>query len=342
MAVGRRWAGKWVWVLLLVAVAVAGGQVAAQAPARIDGMDVERVAALTPGTKLNFTVFGTPGADVLLHIDGVARPLPLREVQPGVYEGSQVLAVEDRVAANARVRASLRWRGQVSQTVLAEPLLLDAAPTPPQVHAGTGEPTVPARTAQDRDPLPEPPSAPAAEPAADAPPDPLPGAAHEPRHAPAPVRTPEARALPWREARPAAPACEDCAVVESIRPLPADTRPPASPPGLLLGGLFGERVGQAVDRHVARVTGAVDRAVNGRPLDEATGAVEVILRLPDGQRLQRIYSRPPALQVGDRVRRTGDMGGARRERLLGAPPASPAGVRDRPTDDQRASAGFMP
>jgi hypothetical protein len=64
--------------------------------------------------------------------------------------------------------------------------------------------------------------------------------------------------------------------------------------------------------------------VHGRPLDERTGpGAEVVLRLPNGQRLLRVYDHAPDLRVGDSVRRSNDLGGARSERLLGVPPAAP-------------------
>ena len=364
MAAWRRWWRGLGWALLLAALAWAGGSAWAQGRPRIDGIDVERVAALAAGTRLNFSVFGSPGAQVVLQIDGAHRPLPLREVQPGVYDGSYLLEPGEHIAADARVVATLRSGGLETRAMLDEPLLLgpNVAP-PPQAQAQTQAESPPAPTSPRPPlaspvPLPEPIPSPAPMPEASPAPRPAPAPAPStlrlpprptPDHTPdsTPDTTPERRASPGPapDYSPTAPPrrgpapCPDCATVESIRPLPRDTRPPASAPGTLLGGLFGERVGQAVDRHVARVSGAVERAVHGRPLDERSGPeVEVVLRLPNGQRLLRIYDHEPDLRVGDTVRRRNDLGGARSERLLNAPAPPPHGPR--PPADQLA--GSLP
>ena len=336
-------------LLLLAALALCGQRALAQGWPRIDGVDVERVAALVPGTRLNFSVFGSPGGQVVVQIDGARHPLPLRELQPGVYDGSYRLEPGEHIAADARAVAVLRLGAQEVRAVLDEPLLLDAglAALPRSAPGRPAEPVAPERSPPAPPTALPPPWSPA--PPAAASPPPGPASAETPPTPPRaewpaqPQPQPQPQAQPQQEppppapvpapapvARPAAPTCPDCAIVESIRPLPADDRPPASAAGSLLGGLFGERVGQAVDRHVARVTGAVDRAVRGRPLDEPAGAgVEVVLRLPNGQRLLRIYERAPDLRAGDSVRRGTDLGGARSERLLGAPPASDRGLRPR-------------
>ncbi len=331
MAVWRRWRWKLGTALvLLAALAGPGGQALAQGRPRIDGVDVERVAQLAPGTRLNFSVFGSAGGQVVLQIDGAHHPLPLRELQPGVYDGSYRLESGEHIAPDARVVAILRLGTQETRAMLDEPLLLDApepiasprpaapSPLPPVVAAPLPapvetRPTPPLSPPPSSLPPPLPSSLPPSPPVADLPPPP------QPTH-------------------PATAPCSNCAIVESIRPLPADDRPPASAAGSLLGGLFGERVGQAVDRHVARVSGAVERAVRGRSLDESAGpGVEVVLRLPNGQRLVRVYDRAPDLRVGDSVRRDTDLGGARSERLLGAPPSPPT-----PTPRTEQLVGSLP
>jgi hypothetical protein len=332
MAVWRRW---W-WELraalvLLAGLAGIGGPAVAQGRPHIDGVDVERVAELAPGTRLHFSVFGSPGGQVVVHIDGARHPLPLRELQPGVYDGSYRLEPGEHLAPDARVVAILRLGALETRALLDEPLLLDGSAMLPA-------PTVPGGSANGTAPVPAPTRSAAGEPV----PQPQPQQPQPPAPAPMP---PGAAPLPDPgDTRPAPPSpidfppptrptpapCADCAVVESIRPLQVDDRPPASAAGSLLGGLFGERVGQAVDRHVARVSGAVERAVRGRSLDEPSGpGVEVVLRLPNGQRLVRLYDRAPDLRVGDSVRRGADLGGARSERLLDAPPAPQRNPRPR-------------
>lgn len=306
------WALVVAWAAAVASLALAGLAQAQTSP-RIDGVDVERVAALADGTRLNFSVFGSAGAQVQLQIDGARRPLTLRELQPGVYDGTYVLEAGEQIAPDARVTATLRLHGQEARALLDEPLLLGDAPVPARRPVDT-----PQASPQWPPPPPSQPP-PVTRPAPDTPP-------FETPPPPRPIAWPPARATdPPPEARGNPTPCTECAIVESIRPLPAETHPPASRPGTLLGGLFGDRVGAAVDRHVARVTGAIDRAVHGRSLDETPGpGVEVVLRLPNGQRLVRIYDRAPELRVGDLVRRDTSLGGARSERLLDAP--SPSSV----------------
>ena len=330
MAVWRHWMGMLasaLRLLVLAAAALGSSGTSAQGRPRIDGFDVERVAELVAGTRLNFSVFGSPGAQVVLQIEGVRRPVPLRELQPGVYDGSHVLEPGESIAADARVVATLRSGGDEVRAMLDEPLLLgDRLPAASARGADlrpSAEAPPPTESRPSAGPLPAAEAHPSAGPQPLA--EPLPSAQEPARRTAPPAAPPADGPSPARG--PAAPApepalCPDCALVESIRPLPTDKRPPPSAAGHLLGGLFGERVGAAVEHHVARVTGAVERAVLGRPLDEApAGGTEVVLRLPNGQRLLRIYDRAPDLRVGDVLRRGSGLGGARSERLLDSLPS---------------------
>lgn len=275
---------------------------AAEAP-RIEAVDVERVADLAAGTRLRFSLFGTPGGQALLQIDGARAPVEMREVEPGVYDGSYTIGADDRIAPGARVSATLRLGGHTARSVLDEPLLL-----------GDGPPE-PAAPAQPR-PMPEPPPMPAPSPWPT--PSPTPAPTEAPSPAPAPMEAPPPFNPPPPSAPP--PACSDCAVVESIRPVEA-----ATPAGGPMTVLLGDRIGGAVERHVARVVDTIDRALHGRPpapeprRADAT-PYDVVLRLPNGERVLRRYDRLPPLQVGDRLRRGTDLGGARSERLLNASP----------------------
>lgn len=100
------------------------------APPRVDGFDVEQVAQLVPGTELLFTLFGTPGAQATLRIDGAAHRLELVEGQAGIYEGTYTLGAADNIAADSRVVANLRLHDEVVASVLEEPLVLGAAALP--------------------------------------------------------------------------------------------------------------------------------------------------------------------------------------------------------------------
>ncbi len=59
---------------------------------RVTGFDVEQVDRLEPGAELNFTLWGTPGAAVVLQIDGGRRTVRLDETTAGRYQGSYVVA----------------------------------------------------------------------------------------------------------------------------------------------------------------------------------------------------------------------------------------------------------
>lgn len=135
-------AGVFATVLVLL-----GGQVFGQsegipsnAAPRVDGFDVERVLQLSPGVQLNFTVFGTPGGDTELQIDGARSRLMLAEVQAGVYEGSYTITEQDRISPDSRVTAQLQVQDRVVTSVLEEPLLLGSggsSPTPTWGQAGS-------------------------------------------------------------------------------------------------------------------------------------------------------------------------------------------------------------
>ncbi len=114
-----------VLVTLLAGLAAA---TAAQAdtgpPLRVDAFDVEQVSHLSPGTALNFSVFGTPGARATLRIEGAERRIALHEVQAGVYEGTYIISTHDQISARSRVIAELWHANQVASAELDEPLML--------------------------------------------------------------------------------------------------------------------------------------------------------------------------------------------------------------------------
>lgn len=283
------------WIVGLFAVVMVGiVHAAPNAALRIDGFDVEQVQRLGPGAQLNFAVFATPFASVSVQIDGSRRVVELREVEPGVYEGSYTIDANDRVRSEGPVVATL-WRdGAVARSVLEEPLLLDG-PAP----AGATRPGVVAAS-----PVPVP----------QAQGTPVPSAMGMPVPPPADVRAtvPVPLAATWPVALPpprrAEARCTDCARVESIRAVETNGGAPAhigAIAGGIAGALFGEQIGRAHQRHVTAVLGAiggaligheVQRQAEGRPRYEAT------LRLPDGtQRVQR-YDGPPPFRVGDTIR----------------------------------------
>lgn len=94
----------------------------ASAP-QIDSFTANSVNQLTPGTELTFTLQGTPNARASLTIGNTARNLPMREVEPGVYEGRYVIRTTDSLATDTVVRANLQRGDQVTSARLSQPLI---------------------------------------------------------------------------------------------------------------------------------------------------------------------------------------------------------------------------
>lgn len=94
----------------------------AQATPRIEGFNVDEVRHLTPGAELNFGIYGTPGGQASLRIDGATRNLVLVETEPGQYEGTYTISSRDRIKARSPVTANLRVGNQVSSAILNESL----------------------------------------------------------------------------------------------------------------------------------------------------------------------------------------------------------------------------
>ncbi|UBF30683.1 hypothetical protein K9N68_36590 (plasmid) [Kovacikia minuta CCNUW1] len=64
---------------------------------QIDSFRVNPVSQLSPGTELVFTLQGTPNAQAMLTIGTTARNLPMREVEPGYYEGRYTIRIQDQL-----------------------------------------------------------------------------------------------------------------------------------------------------------------------------------------------------------------------------------------------------
>lgn len=106
----------------------------------IDNFYVTPEDQITAGTELTFTVEGTPRGKASVRISGINRTINLREVDPGVYEGSYTINSRDRLSARTSMHATLRVRNV--STVQKQPLysagaLAGTAPTPVPVPATT-------------------------------------------------------------------------------------------------------------------------------------------------------------------------------------------------------------
>lgn len=265
----------------------------AVAPVAIDGVDVEQVAVLGAGARLDFTVFGTTGATVTLRIDGGRRVLELIESEPGVYEGRYVVDDADAIRPESGATATLRKNGAVAYGVLDEPLLLAQGTVPWSVAgpAPAGAEPVPAAPPLHGTPVPQ---------AGGATAMPIPNVILAQPQARPPVAV---AAAPAESAR-----CADCAFVESIRPI--ETTPPRSGAvgtisGAIVGALLGKEVAEAHNRRVATFLGAIGGALAGRQIErQATRTVQydVDLRLADGTLLKRRYEQAPPFAAGATIR----------------------------------------
>ena len=106
---------------------------------------------------------------------------------------------------------------------------------------------------------------------------------------------------------PAAAACADCAVVESVRAVEVGSHRGVlgAITGGLIGAILGNQVGRGEGRSAARVIGALGGAVAGRELERNRSwrtRYDVVLRLPSGAAQTRSYDSKPPFEVGDTVR----------------------------------------
>lgn len=96
--------------------------------AKIDRFTVTPVDKLEPGVDLKFTLIGTPGAKAVLGIEGVARDIAMREVQPGHYEASYTVRRLDHFPPSGNIYGRLEAGGQSARTRLNQSLLVAAKP----------------------------------------------------------------------------------------------------------------------------------------------------------------------------------------------------------------------
>lgn len=269
----------------------------AAAPVRIEAVDVEQVPRLAPGVPLLFTVTGTARAAASLAVEGLAREVPMREVEPGVYEATLTLHERDGLAADARVVAVLRDGDRVARAPLREALVLGAAERADAgdtawaaagpVRAGRPVPTGPAALEDVRVAR-----APSTESIGRPPGLPVPTARGG-------ADAPDARDRAPERARVVA--CGDCAVVESIVAVEGDDAPQRAGAfaSTVTGSVLGERFGEAHGRRITKIW----NVLSGRSPDAvAAPGWDVVLRSPDGRTVQRRYAERPVFDVGDTVR----------------------------------------
>lgn len=93
----------------------------------IEQFDVESDDRLVVGSKLRFTIEGSPRASASVRISGVNQRIPLKEVEEGVYEGSYTVKTGDRITDDSAARATLKRGNRSTSAVLQESLGVTAA-----------------------------------------------------------------------------------------------------------------------------------------------------------------------------------------------------------------------
>ena len=93
---------------------------------QITNFTVDQSDQLTAGSDIDFTLEGTPKGQASVRLNGIAKNIVLREVEPGIYEGSYTLSRRDRLTAPPTARVTLR--GRKGSTVLTRNLVATNAP----------------------------------------------------------------------------------------------------------------------------------------------------------------------------------------------------------------------
>ncbi|MFG6462375.1 glycine zipper 2TM domain-containing protein [Roseateles sp. DXS20W] len=327
------------------AVAPAQAQRSTQTAAlRVTGFDVEQVDRLEPGAELNFTVWGTPGAAVMLQIDGSRRQVRLDETTAGRYQGSYVVGRSDRITQESRVHANLRSGNRVATATLGEALQsgwplpgeaalpeiqsLSVTSAPGQGRSealrytlrGTpgGQASVQLQGSQARNVvLDEVRSGEYVGTYV------LPAGAWVDTQQPlvaqlrlgdrsTQTRVAEAYAgVNLRATRAGYDACVDCATVQAINEVVVDGEGKVlgTVAGGVLGAVVGSQFGKGDGRTAAGVAGAVGGALLGREIQRRNNQrtqYEVVVRMTDGVQRTVVYAERPTFRVGDRVRVAGD------------------------------------
>jgi outer membrane lipoprotein SlyB len=115
---------------------------ARQLEPRIEGFNVNELRRIEPGAELNFEVFGTPGGNASVRIDGATRNLNLVETRPGTYSGTYTIGRHDRIRPDSSVTANLRVNGMVKTQALAATIVRVPDRVNPDDRALAGTPRV--------------------------------------------------------------------------------------------------------------------------------------------------------------------------------------------------------
>ncbi len=117
---------------------MAGAQPRARPAPEISSFQVNLSDQLAPGSEFEFTLEGTPRGKASVRLSGVNRNIVLREVDPGIYEGSYTLSRRDRLSPQPTASATLRVRNLATvatQALASSPAPVASRPAPLPVPA---------------------------------------------------------------------------------------------------------------------------------------------------------------------------------------------------------------
>jgi hypothetical protein len=117
---------------------------------RIDRFNVATLDRIEPGAELKFTLEAMPGAAAFVDLPGINNNVPLREVRPGVYEGSYTIRRSDNLNVRGPVVATLRAGDRTITSTLAQPLVAGPVAVPIQILSHTNNAQVEAGTTRVR------------------------------------------------------------------------------------------------------------------------------------------------------------------------------------------------
>jgi outer membrane lipoprotein SlyB len=313
---------------------------------RVTGFDVEQVDRIEPGAELNFTVWGTPGAGVVVQIDGSKRAVRLDEITAGRYQGSYVVSRSDRIGQESRVHANLRSGNRVATATLGEALQVgwslpgEAALVPEIQSVNVASERSRGRVETLRYTVRGTPGGQASVQLQGSQPanvvlDEVSAGEYVGRHVlpqGAWVDTQQPLVAQLRlgtrttrtsldnayanvdlRARRAdrGDRCPDCATVQAVNEVVVDGEGKVlgTVAGGVLGAVVGSQIGKGDGRKLAGVAGAVGGALLGREIQRRHNQrtqYEVVVRQNDGVQRTVVYAEPPSLRVGDRVRIVGE------------------------------------
>jgi hypothetical protein len=88
--------------------ALPAAAVAQPATPEVFSLQVNSDNGINPGSRLHFTLQGSPHAQAFIRMRGIRAPIALRETERGVYTGDYVIARADRIDEGDQIRAQLR------------------------------------------------------------------------------------------------------------------------------------------------------------------------------------------------------------------------------------------